>query len=324
MLSISDLTEENDRCKILNINDDKLYIVSNVKTYDNKTPKTWDLELYDDNEIKKANNKPIITNSKFKIKNKNFVKIQYYFIIDTYQNEAFAHWVFESAVYLHLFTELKQKYPTIKLALRSPRTYKKLFLKLFNISTDDIVHNIEINNICIFPSPLSMINDKELNDKFQINARKLKETINKMFATEKQKDINILFMPRQSKENFFANNRVNDSTDIQQNLKSENIKHILLNTDDVTNIKIQIDTIKKAKNIIITDGSPFLVNGLFCKNANIIVLGDIVSQDGQTFKRYKFLKELIEEENKVTMLPYVHGTFYNCKFYYNDIKNLLE
>ena len=43
----------------------------------------------------------------------------YYFIIDTLLHDAFAHWVFESAIYLPLFLLLKEKYyPNLKLYIR--------------------------------------------------------------------------------------------------------------------------------------------------------------------------------------------------------------
>lgn len=86
-----------------------------------------------------------------------------FLVIDTLYNEAFAHWVFESAIYLELFNSLKNVYPNIKLKLNAKRTFKILFCKLFNITEPDIVHELPEYNTCIFPSPIMYLNDKTIH-----------------------------------------------------------------------------------------------------------------------------------------------------------------
>ena len=51
-----------------------------------------------------------------------------YFVIDLYFDEAFSHWVYESAIYLPLFCMLKVTYPTLKLVLKTKKEFQTPFL----------------------------------------------------------------------------------------------------------------------------------------------------------------------------------------------------
>ena len=83
----------------------------------------------------------------------------YYLIIDTKFNDAFAHWVYESGLYLLLYNKLKKIYPNIKLHLGYNRKYKKIFCEYFNIFDSDIVYDFLPNNTCIFPIPITGLNN---------------------------------------------------------------------------------------------------------------------------------------------------------------------
>jgi hypothetical protein len=294
--------------------DYKLFAVKYVKTYCNKTAQTWDIDVDTDTATAFATAKEAAENP------------QYYFVLDTWEDEAFAHWIYESAIYLRLFSTLKGKFPNIKLVLRARRDYKNLFIKYYNISTQDVVYEIStLNNVCLFHSPISMLHDEPLNDKFKLYVYRFINDMNTIKNKPQKKDIDILLMPRQKKENLKGNDRINDASDIEEALaKIPSISTALLHTDDITDINEQIKTVRRAKNLIVTDGSPFLVNGIFCMDTNIVVLGNLVCSQGARFKKLGFVKETIEERNKVTFMPYVHGHFHNCKFLYNDIKEHLK
>ena len=98
-----------------------IFFVNNVIKYNIEHFNTWNINtnIYNNND---SNN--------------------YYLIIDTTIDDAFGHWVFESAIYLQLFIELKKTYPNIKIHLKRPKKYKKIFIEYFNINTNDIVYNL--------------------------------------------------------------------------------------------------------------------------------------------------------------------------------------
>ena len=113
---------------------------------------------------------------------------------------------------------------------------------------------------------------------------------------------------------------ISNCIDIINNI--ENIE--ILHTDAITDFKEQIEKIKKAKTIIVTDGSPYLLNGLFAYNSNIIVLGDMVKAQCTFQIKSKFYNELIKSKNNnVIFIEYLHGYYWNNIFYYSDIETFL-
>jgi len=193
-----------------------------------------------------------------------------YFIIDTFFNEAFGHWVFESAVYLDLFLLLKQRYPSIKLHFKTQRAYKSLFCSLFGIKNDDIVYNLEKKNRAIFPSPIQLMNSKIIVQDYiqQLEVFFLRIKGFKSVS----KEIKTLIVPRQSKENYKPNDRKYNMDPIIDIYNTSASSYEVLHTDTITDLKEQIRKISSANTIIITDGSPFLVNGMFSENSHILVI----------------------------------------------------
>jgi hypothetical protein len=215
----------------------------------------------------------------------------YYFIIDTQYDEAFGHWIFESAIYLPIFKELQKLYPKIKLVLKTKKTFKTLFCSFFEIEP---VYTLQSQNLCIFPTPLSALNDKHITDEWKqyvCNFRKL-------FQKESAIRYENIVMPRQVKENFIHNDR-------QYNFESliKQLQPYILNTDQITELKDQMSIIQSGKNIYLSEGSPFLVNGLFCKNKNIfIVYPRITLHQEHEYIKMKFIFDLHREFNTVSYL----------------------
>ncbi len=248
--------------------------------------------------------------------------IQYYLIIDLPMNEAFAHWVYESAIYLPLFNILKKEYPNIKIHLKTIKDYKKLFFKYFNISEDDITLDLKENNACIFPLPISCLNNVEVTSDYINLVNNLISNLN--IVNIKNKEYNILLSPRGKKENLISNDRLCNVDDIINNLSTDNYKNYILYTDNCTNLIEQINIFNNSNNIIVIDGSAYLVNGIFCTNSNIIVLGNVTLGQMAIYKKLQYIHELILNTNTVTHLPYMNGNYSNSKYYYNDVKNYIK
>jgi len=262
----------------------KLFKLENVLEYSYENHNTWKIILNDD----------------LKLANENI-----YFIIDTLFQDAFGHWVFESAIYLPLFKKLKETYPNIKLVLKEEKNYKKLFCKYFNIDSNDIVYIIESNNISFFPSPITCLNDQVISETYKNQIFKFKE----FFVDNNNIKRDLLIMPRQTKENYKNNDRVHN---IQYLLDKYKDKAYILNTDEITDLKDQIDLVQSSKNIFLTEGSPFFVNSFFCKNKNIYSIHHNHSiVNNHYFSKNRFMCELIKSENNLKEVHELHQSTIN-------------
>ena len=250
---------------------------------------------------------------------------QYYLILDTTFSDALFHWIAECAIFFPLFTSLKKIYSNLKMIFKTPKNYHTIIVKIFNIREEDISYSIETyNNICFFPNPITALNKNDISEEYIMYANKMIEYFNIGYEhhTENQieKTIEILILPKQINSNSNSNQqsgqRISNCIDIIKNI--ENIE--ILHTDTITDFKEQIEKIKKAKTIIVTDGSPYLLNGLFACNSKIIVLGDMVKGQCKEFLKMNFYGNLIKSKNNnVIFIPYLHGDFYNNIFKYDDI-----
>lgn len=218
-----------------------------------------------------------------------------YLIIDTLYHEAFGHWVYESAIYLPIFLKLKTLYPTIKLVLKGRRTFKDLFLRYFGVSEDDVVYNMLPGNTCLFPEPISSLNTQDLTDQYKALVTGFYTWFDCRMFPDCTSDYVIL--PRQSRENFWGNPRQYNFTRIIDMLKD---RSILLETDTIVNLEDQIDTIRRGKFVIVSDGSPFLVNGMFCRGRIIYnVDADMTPGQRRLYPKKEFIIQIIESRNTV-------------------------
>lgn len=196
---------------------------------------------------------------------------QYYLVIDLLYHDAFAHWVYESAIYLPLFNKLKMQYKNLKLLLKAKKTYKTLFTSYFNIVESDIVYDHEItkNNISFFPSPISSLNTNSYLDIYKpilinfIQYFKF-ETIAPAY--------DYVILPRQKKENYVNNDRSYNLDNVYKHIVRNAYKYYILNTDTLTELTEQIRLLNQSHKIILTDGSAFLVNNMLCNNKQLFVI----------------------------------------------------
>ena len=260
----------------------KVYEVENVTGYKYVNFNSWELEVND-----------IVINNSL---NENIV--EYYFIADTFIDEAFLHWVVETGIYLPLFITLKKSYPTLKLVLRSEKVYKKLFCDFFGIK--DIVYSIEPNNICFFPSPISALNDNNITDEFIKQTRIFRD----YFIPTSPLEHEFVILPRQTKENYAPNDRAFCFKNLINHLGE---RARILNTDEITKLEDQINIVNSGKNICVTEGSPFYVNGLFCKNKNIYVvdISEGYKHQPELYIKMKFILELHKEYNNVIYISQI-------------------
>jgi hypothetical protein len=225
-----------------------------------------------------------------------------YFIIDTLFNQAFAHWVYESAIYLDLFIILKKRYPALQLHLKLKRKFKLLFCSIFNIKEEDIVYRLQPNNMLIFPSPISMLNNPEITPEYIEQLRTFFIRFNSYKSQHKTKSI--LIMPRQINENNKGNERYYDMSKITKYFEESIYLYEFLNTDSIEDIKEQIQRVSSANTIILTTGSPFLVNGMFSYNSRILIIDILTVEQYMNYKKIKQIMDNIKEMNNTTYEHY--------------------
>jgi hypothetical protein len=219
----------------------------------------------------------------------------YYLIIDTLYNDALSHWVYESAIYILLYLKLKIEYPTLKIHIKTKKIFKQLFFDYFNITPENITFTLDSNNVCIFPLPISSHNTHTLSETCKLQIEAFIDTIQ---PNDSKKTLHTLIMPRQLKENFKNNDRAYNIDNIISGFQDLSNNRIL-RTDTITNIKEQMEIVNSAENLIVTGGSPYLLNGMFCKNTNIIVLDSDFQEQFRKYIKYTYYHNRILKNNRV-------------------------
>ena len=107
-------------------------------------------------------------------------------------------------------------------------------------------------------------------------------------------------MPRQSKENYIGNNRSYDMSSLYNDLNDKNKKYKIINTDETRVLSEQIQGLRSSHNIILTDGSPFLVNNMFCRDSKISIIDNLTISQAQAFLKLKYIIDTCCEINRNT------------------------
>ena len=173
---------------------------------------------------------------------------------------------------------------------------KNLF-KFFNIK-NEIINKIEnINNICFF-SPIVSLNDHNIDQELYIKHINLFSNYitNNIALFDNQ---NILFLPRNTKENYSGNDRtIYGSDDIKENIIK--IGGSVIDTYELNDIGLQFSKINSFNTIILDFGSSFLVNCIFLKNKKIIVLDNFgISSQINNFISINILYTIIKNNNTI-------------------------
>lgn len=230
---------------------------------------------------------------------------QIYLYLDGQFNDPFGHWVFEVGIYLPLFSLLKQQYPTLKLLNLNPKRYKDVFYKGFGLTPDDLASSFSDKNTIIFTQWNSL--GDHIPYRSELFMQYIKRFWNGLVSSHVplQKTINLLYLPRGSKENF----QVNDRTLPCQEFLTKHIQNYIPNTtifytDETENIKDQIGMIRSASYILLDYGSSLLVNGFFAENSIIFVIGDNDQLHCKNPKPYFLLKDSLDRGCKYVYLPW--------------------
>lgn len=233
-----------------------------------------------------------------------------YFLLDTHNQNAFAHWVFENFVYLPMYREVKEKYPSCKILLYESKDYKYMFLRGAGIPIEDIVEAKDIDfqyqTLCkeaieertiepnlVFFHPYASFNGQPVGEYHLQYISHYLHTIQRM---PKEKTIPILYLPRGEKENFAGMDR----RYVIQGQCKEYVKQLggtIFETDTNIDYHKQVELVRSAKVILCDYGSNLWVNGFFSENAHIVFL-NIGWHQQDNLPYYGILYNLIQNQNK--------------------------
>lgn len=251
----------------------------------------------------------VVINDTIETKNSREQTNPKYFFCDTLLEDAFGHWVFESAIYIPLYWKLKKEHPNLKWLLNNRKHFKEVLLKGAGLQEDDIVYNIDsYENTFYFPFYTSH-HDLTLDTKYKDKLKKFHEFFMNRFGTV-EKTVDFLYLPRGIKENYVENDRLLTCQEelIQYFSKKPNSK--VLMTDTIDNFIEQLKILLSAKTIVLDYGSSFIVNSFFAKDSHVICIGfdvhhiiqigqvmltECIKENGTTFE---FINKLHEEGNK--------------------------
>lgn len=225
-----------------------------------------------------------------------------YVILETKFHEAFGHWFFESAIWIPQVKKILDAYPNSRIHLKETKGFKLQILQFFGVSEDRVSTQLPEHNTCIFVNPCTALNDAGDPGKFK---EMLVDFSSQFFKNPITKTIDYLLMPRQKKENFVYNDRQIGTDDLEDYLKSVPSSAIY-NTDNSPTFADQVKTLQNSRHILLTDGSPFMVNAFLAKHSVITVLGDtLVPIQRKTDRKLQVICEQIEHNNAIR---YVHSS----------------
>lgn len=269
-----------------------------------------------------------IVDLEIKIKSSDSDIKSHYVILDCFAFDGFGHWIFESFIFFELIEKLNILYNNLKIVTTNKKNYVKNLLSFVNLN-NEVIHKIDNeNNIC-FIMPLISLNLLSINNIFDLNIfnkyiHKLIYKIDSICINLNFNNNNILYLPRNKKQNYNPTDKIpkKELSDRYNELVIEHITDcvikdggVILNTYDINNFFLQFSFLKSFKNIILDYGSSHMVNGIICKDKNIIILNPNNMNNHNQQLSNKIVLDLIKSKNKVTIL----NEFNN----YEDIKKYL-
>ena len=249
---------------------------------------------------------PKLNFEKYKLKDNNILyknDKDIYYILDSCGLDAFAHFIFEGFIFIPILIELNKFNKNIKILTTNKKRYVINLLNFFKIPNKVVYEITNYNNICYYPNQYTIcdygknIKDDEYYMKyFNDYINYIKNNIDNISNN------NLLYLPRNTKDNFLPNDRIVNNTD---KIKKIVIKKngIVLDTYDLNNIKYQLSIVNNSNKIILDYGSSLYFNSIILEKKKIYMLDDEGFHDlNLRFPFFDFLSNYIKERNEVKII----------------------
>jgi hypothetical protein len=227
----------------------------------------------------------------------------HYWIIDSAGEFALAHWIYEAFIFIPILIELnKQIISPIKIITKNPKKYVKSMLRFFGIKNEVVGKIDNYNNYCYFPKVYSM------NTSQHIETDKYYNLYLNLYIAYIQRNvpiiqsINLVFLPRNTIDNYEPNDRIIANTDKIKEIVIEN-GGTVLDTYALNNIKYQFVIINNADILILDYGSSVFLNCIFLKNKKIYIIDNLnLEQQHHRFSINNLLYNKITSNNEVCII----------------------
>ena len=247
------------------------------------------------------------------LKSMNDISILY-ISLDVTEGGCVGHWIWECALFLpHIKNIQNELLKPIKIILYDRKQYKINILSDFGFNESDIEYSthlikdgidlpenfvsiIDTNHVIYAPKFFYLWNVLLDNTYFYSALNSFRKYyIDKLDNTIKT--IDITYVARSKKENYFASPRTfNNNYDFQTMLEENNVN--ILNVDSLYSFQPQVEIILKSNIIIVEMGSAFTVNAFFiAENSHIIIINDFYNYHDTSASFFKIFRKIIQERN---------------------------
>ncbi len=237
-----------------------------------------------------------------------------FFMIDTLMDDAFLHWQCESGVFIRYWSEIKETYPNVRILLDKERFYKKLTLQAYGIPRERYLFGssgsvLPEKNLCIIV-PHHIMDEPTIDvpmfeELWSTHILFLRRAAG--LADDTPKTINVLALPRQSRENFKHNERVVPETKEMCTWARRLPGGKILSTDTVTDLLDQVRMVASSRVIVTDYGSSSYVNGSLATNSLIIISNrpnPTPYRAGQAIERW-----ILSRGNRIIYVPKFSDAF---------------
>jgi hypothetical protein len=237
----------------------------------------------------------------------------HYWIIDSAGEFALAHWIYEAFIFIPILIELnkyaanaakaaKAAKADIKIMTKNPKKYVKSMLRFFGIKNEVVGKIDNYNNYCYFPKVYSMNTSQhiETDEYYNLYLNLYISYIQRNVPSIES--INLVFLPRNTIDNYEPNDRIIANTDKIKEIVIEN-GGTVLDTYALNNIKYQFAIINNADILILDYGSSVFLNCIFLKNKKIYIIDNLnQAQQHHRFSINNFLYNKITSNNDVRII----------------------
>jgi len=227
----------------------------------------------------------------------------HYWIIDSAGEFALAHWIYEAFIFIPILIELnKQIASPIKIMTKNPKKYVKSMLRFFGIKNEVVRQIDNYNNYCYFPKVYSMNTSQhiETDEYYNLYLNLYISYIQRNVPSIES--INLVFLPRNTIDNYEPNDRIIANTNKIKEIVIEN-GGTVLDTYALNNIKYQFAIINNADILILDYGSSVFLNCIFLKNKKIYIIDNLnQAQQHHRFSINNFLYNKITSNNDVRII----------------------
>jgi hypothetical protein len=227
----------------------------------------------------------------------------HYWIIDSAGEFALAHWIYETFIFIPILIELNMRITSpIKIMTKNPKKYVKSMLRFFGIKNEVVGKIDNYNNYCYFPKVYSMNTSQhiETDEYYNLYLNLYISYIQRNVPSIES--INLVFLPRNTIDNYEPNDRIIANTDKIKEIVIEN-DGTVLDTYALNNIKYQFAIINNADILILDYGSSVFLNCIFLKNKKIYIIDNLnQAQQHHRFSINNFLYNKITSNNDVRII----------------------